>query len=79
MATLTYKVLTFNQLPYLSHLTTLCTSARILRLLDKHLLPEPAVSTVTRRRGFSYAASSIRNEIFLTNLQSLFVCFQRPA
>jgi len=60
--TSTCKLLAHSRLLYLSHLHTY-NSARTLLSQDKHLLAVPAVSTVIGRRGFSYTASSIWNEI----------------
>jgi len=55
IAILTYKVVTLNQPLYLTHLLVSCTPGRSLRSQDKHLLLEPAVSTVIGSRRFSYA------------------------
>ena len=48
---------------YLSHLLTPYAPVCTLRSQHKQLLTVPAVSTVIDRRGFSYAAPSMWNEI----------------
>jgi len=63
LATLTYSVLAHNQPLYLSHLLTRYTPACTLCSRDEHLLAIPTVSTVIDRRGFSYTAPSIWDEI----------------
>jgi len=80
IATSTYKVVTFSQPPYLTHLLALYTPGRSLRSQDKHLLLEPAVSTVIGSRGFSYAAPSLSNylPVEIRN-SSLFASFKRNA
>jgi len=61
--TLTYNVATLNQLLYRTHLFAHYTPGCSLRSQDKHLLLEPAVSTVTGSRVFSYAAPSVWNKL----------------
>jgi len=88
IAALTYKVVTLNQLLYLTHLLALYTPGRSLWSQDKHLLLELAVFTVTSSWGFSYAAPSVWNKLpfeihssssfssFRGNLKTLFLpCF----
>jgi len=53
----------FNQPLYLTHLLAPYTRDRCLRSHDKHLLLEPAVSTITGSRRFSYAAPSVWNKL----------------
>jgi len=80
IATLTYKVVTFSQPLYLTHLLAPYTPGHSLRSQDKHLLLEPAVSTVIGSRGFSYAAPSLSNylPVEIRN-SSLFASFKRNA
>ena len=57
--------LTYNQLPYLTPLLIPYTLGHSLHSRDKHLLSEPAVSTVICSWGISYAAPSIWNKLTL--------------
>ena len=77
ITTLPYKVITLNQPLNLTHIAP-CTPGRSLRSQDKHLLLEPAVSTVTGSRSFSSAAPSIWNKRPLEiDNSSLFASFKR--
>jgi len=49
-----YTVGTLNQLLYLTHLLAAYTPGRSFRSQDKHLLSEPAVSTVIGSRGYMH-------------------------
>jgi len=61
--TLTYKVLPLNQPLYLTHLLLVPYTRVAVTGLRKHLLLEPAASTVIGSRGFSYAAPSVWNKL----------------
>ena len=63
IATLTWNVVTLNQPLYLTHLLTPYTPGYSLWSRDKHLLLEPAVSTIIGSQGFSYAAPSVWNKL----------------
>jgi len=63
VATLTYKAVTLNQPLYLTHLLTPYTPGCSLQSQDKHLLSEPAVSTMIGSQGLSYTATSISNTL----------------
>jgi len=77
--TLTYKVLPLNQPLYLTHLLLVPYTRVAVTGLRKHLLLEPAASTVIGSRGFSYnAAPSIWNKLPLKiRSSSSFVSFKR--
>jgi len=65
---------TLKQPPYLTYLLASYTPGRSLRSQDKHLLLEPAVSTVIGSRGFSYTAPSTWNKLSLDIRIYLVVC-----
>jgi len=76
--TLTYKVLPLNQPLYLTHLLLVPYTRVAVTGLRKHLLLEPAASTVIGSRGFSYAAPSIWNKLPLKiRSSSSFASFKR--
>jgi len=63
---------------YLTHLFAPYTTGRSLQSQDKHLLLEPAVSTVTGSPGFSYEEPLIRNNLPLKiRNSSSFASFKR--
>jgi len=73
-----YKVVTLNRPLHLTHLLAPYTPGHSFQSQDKHLLLEPAVSTVTGSRVFSYAAPSILNKLPLeSRTSSSFASFKR--
>jgi len=63
IATLTSKIFTVNQPLYLNHFLAACTPGSTLRSQEKLSLSQPAVSTATSSRDFSYAAPSMWNRL----------------
>jgi len=57
--------------------TNISVSGDALRLQDKCLLPQPAVSTITGSQGFSHAATSIWNKLLVEICNSSCAYFNR--
>src|ERR1700730_10527351 len=63
IASLTFKVLNFAKLSYLSELISSYQPTRSLRLSGTNLLKVSDIQTEIGRRSFSYAASTIWNSL----------------